>query len=55
MTGFEPRSSGVVSDRSANCATTTSQGTAILTFMLECGIQSLTNFSKKNYFVFSIF
>ena len=24
MTGFEPGSSGVVSDRSANCATTTS-------------------------------
>ena len=25
MTGFEPGSSGIVSDRSANCATTTSQ------------------------------
>ena len=25
MTGFEPDSSGIVSDRSANCATTTSQ------------------------------
>ena len=24
MTGFEPGSSGIVSDRSANCATTTS-------------------------------
>ena len=25
MTGFEPESSGIVGDRSANCATTTSQ------------------------------
>ena len=30
MTGFEPRTSGVGSDRSTNCATTTSLGTWIL-------------------------
>ena len=32
MTGFEPGSSGIVSDRSANCATTTSHGGAILLY-----------------------
>ena len=30
MTGFEPGSSGIVSDRSANCATTTSQQVKLL-------------------------
>ena len=29
MTGFEPGSSGIVGDRSANCATTTSQNFSI--------------------------
>ena len=34
MTGFEPGSSRIVSDRSANCATTTSHIPALLPFDL---------------------
>ena len=33
MTGFEPRSSRIISDRSANCATTTSQFLSFLLFV----------------------
>ena len=32
MTGFEPGSSGIASDRSANCATTTSQCKVLVNF-----------------------
>ena len=35
MTGFEPGSSGIVSDRSANCATTTSRPLVSLVLMLD--------------------
>ena len=38
MTGFEPRSSGIVSNRSANCATTTSPKILILTTISQKGI-----------------
>ena len=64
MTGFEPGSSGIRSDRSANCATTTAQGAPwvgqpveilhILSVWPDWAIYcTLGNFSKacgNNYF-----
>ena len=50
MTGFEPGSSGVGSDHSANCATTTSQGKIFL--YIICVTLIALESIENNYKVF---
>ena len=49
MTGFEPRSSDIGSDRSANCATTTAQyGMMFMHLFNSTGLANF-NYFKKNF------
>ena len=52
MTGFEPGSSGIGSDRSANCATTTAH---CVTALLQIDIVQLVRNAKGKVLLFRCF